>query len=279
MVKQNPPEKGYLSPSACAAHYAKITGHSAADDGRLPLLLATYTWHVDRCRRDVLPALRRALNVSGPLKKRPTQGDALWWVRRDQLLPLFEQHFALHGHFEPQHLDDPKPLRGTHFDAQALLGSLERMLETRPHHGSAEVRAFLRATRARWKVLGRAKDPTPAELASLAGATGLEPIAKRSDARELWKQRSRAWRDEPLTDADLGLARADLALDGVHTLVIDGAATRVSEHVGPSSELAVKLTDEPSSATTFRVMRQGSNAENAYADWVCVIAREPASSA
>ena len=206
-MKQNPPEKNYLSPSACAAHYAKITGHSAADDGRLPLLLATYTWHVDRCRRDVLPALRRALNVGGPLKKRPTQGDALWWVRRDQLLPLFEQHFALHGHFEPQHLDDPKPLRGTHFDAQALLGSLERMLETRPHHGSAEVRAFLRATRARWKVLGRAKDPTPAELASLAGATGLEPIAKRSDARELWKQRSRAWRDEPLTDANLGLAR------------------------------------------------------------------------
>jgi hypothetical protein len=260
-----------LSPAACATHYAKLTRRVAADDARLPLLLATYTWHVERCRRDVLPALRRALKLGGPLRRRSTEADAIWWSRRDRLWPLFEQHFALHSHFEPQHLEDPKPLRGTLFDAQALLGALERIVETKPHRESAELRAFGRAMRARWKALGLAKEPTPAELASLAAATGIEPVRSRSEARELWKQRWKAWRDEALTDAELDLARADLALDRLHTLTFERLATPASDLVAPRSELSVEITDEPSSSTKFRTLRLGSTAENAYAEWQCVI--------
>jgi len=40
-----------------------------------------------------------------------------------------------------------------------------RGVENKPHRNNSVLRAFVRA---RWKVLGHANDPTPAEFASLA---------------------------------------------------------------------------------------------------------------
>ena len=256
MVKQNPPEKSYLSPSACAAHYAKITGHSAADDGRLPLLSATYEWHVERCQRDVHCELRHLLKSGPRLKKRGVDGDAIWWARRDQLMPLFKQHFARHALWQSSHLGDPTPQHATHEGAQEVLGWLERMVENTSNRNNSVLRAFVRAARARWKVLGRAKDPTPAELASLAAVTGLDGIVRRDQARDRWKQRMTAWRDEPLSDVDLALAREDLALDGIHPITIPKCwPSELSRYPVPCSEISVELKETPSMTTPVAIVR------------------------